>query len=68
MDFGIRIDLLLERDGVLYIAEVKTGDLAPDPRHGPTRRQLREYADLLPDHGVLLVDADAGTIQEIEFS
>ena len=68
VDFGIRVDLLLERDGVPYVAEVKTGELAPDPRHGPTRRQLREYADLLPDHGVLLVDAEAGSIQEIEFS
>jgi len=68
VDFGIRVDLLLERDGIPYIAEVKTGDLAPDPRHGPTRRQLREYAALLPDHGVLLVDAEAGSIQEIEFS
>ena len=67
MDFGIRVDLVLERNGHEYVAEVKTGDLAPDPRHGPTRRQLREYADLLPEHGVLLVDVEAGRVHEIEF-
>lgn len=67
VDFGIRVDLVLERDGHPYVAEVKTGDLAPDPRHGPTRRQLREYADLLPDHGVLLVDVEAGAVHEVEF-
>ena len=67
MDFGIRVDLVLERDGQAYVAEVKTGDLAPDPRHGPTRRQLREYAALLPDHGVLLVDMEAGQVHEVEF-
>lgn len=67
VEFGIRVDLILERDGQRYVAEVKTGDLAPDPRHGPTRRQLREYADLLPDHGVLLVDMEMGWVREIEF-
>lgn len=67
VDFGVRVDLLLERDGQPFVAEVKTGELAPDPRHGPTRRQLREYADLLPDHGVLLVDVEAGAVHEVEF-
>jgi hypothetical protein len=67
VDFGIRVDLVLERDGQVFVAEVKTGELAPDPRHGPTRRQLREYADLLPDHGVLLVDVEAGAVHEVEF-
>lgn len=67
VDFGIRVDLLVERDGQPFVAEVKTGELAPDPRHGPTRRQLREYADLLPDHGVLLVDVEAGAVREVEF-
>jgi hypothetical protein len=67
VDFGVRVDLLLERDGQPFVAEVKTGDLAPDPRHGPTRRQLREYADLLPDHGILLVDVEAGAVHEVEF-
>lgn len=67
VDFGIRVDLVLERDGQDYVAEVKTGELAPDPRHGPTRRQLREYADLLPNHGVLLVDVEAGAVHTVEF-
>lgn len=67
VDFGIRIDLLVEKRGRSYVAEVKTGDRAPDPAWGPTRRQLREYATLLPDHGLLLVDVQAGEIREIHF-
>ena len=67
VDYGIRVDLVLERSGEFFVAEVKTGELAPDPRHGPTRRQLREYAALLPDHGILLVDVEAGAVHEVQF-
>jgi hypothetical protein len=67
VDFGVRLDLLVERRGRPFVAEVKTGDRAPDPTWGPTRRQLREYATLLPDHGVLLVDVEAGEVVEVEF-
>lgn len=65
--FTVRLDLLVEREGCAYIAEVKTGSLAPDPMFPATRRQLREYAALLPDHGVLLVDMESGTVTEVAF-
>ncbi len=32
-----------------------------------TRRQLLEYALLMPDHGVLLVDMEAGALVEVDF-
>lgn len=67
VEFGVRLDLLVERRGREFVAEVKTGDRAPDPAWGPTRRQLREYATLLPDHGLLLVDVEAGEVVEVEF-
>ena len=63
----VRVDLLVERDGERAIAEVKTGARAPDPTFPATRRQLREYSWLLPDHRILLVDADAGTVREVAF-
>ena len=63
----MRLDLEVERSGQLYVAEVKTGTLAPDPTLAATRRQLREYAALLPDHGMLLVDMESETITEVDF-
>lgn len=65
--FSVRLDLEVERSGRLYVAEVKTGTLAPDPTLAATRRQLREYAALLPDHGLLLVDMESETITEVDF-
>jgi hypothetical protein len=64
--FGLRADYLVARDGRRYIAEVKTGRLAPRLSHGPTRRQLLEYGAAFDVHGVILVDADAGTITHVE--
>jgi hypothetical protein len=66
--FGVRADLLVARDGDVFIAEVKTGTLAPDPTFGPTRRQLLEYQLAFQVDGVLLVDADNGTIAHIAFA
>ncbi len=64
--FGLRADYLVSRDGRRYIAEVKTGRLAPRLSHGPTRRQLLEYGAAFDVHGVLLVDADAETVTHVE--
>jgi hypothetical protein len=66
VDYTVRADLYVERDGQAYVAEVKTGERAPDPRHPPTRRQLREYRDLF-GVPVLLVDVEAGRILTIDF-
>jgi hypothetical protein len=64
--FGLRADYLVSLRGRRYIAEVKTGRLAPRLSHGPTRRQLLEYSAAFDVHGVILVDADAETITHVE--
>jgi hypothetical protein len=64
--FGLRADYLVTRQGRRYIAEVKTGRLAPRLSHGPTRRQLLEYRAAFDVHGVILVDADVETITHVE--
>ncbi len=64
--FGLRADYLVAREGRRYIAEVKTGRLAPRLSHGPTRRQLLEYSAAFDVHGVVLVDADGETITHVE--
>lgn len=51
-----RADLLVTRGGELFVAEVKTGERAPDPFRPSTRRQLLEYALAFEVDGVLLVD------------
>jgi hypothetical protein len=66
-DFEVRADLLVERGSQQFVAEVKTGTLAPDPGYPPTRRQLREYARVFDDCGILLVDMEAGTVTEVSF-
>lgn len=60
-------DLIVERDGWRYLAEVKTGDLAPDPLRPATRRQLLEYLLAFEPDGLLLVDMASETIHEVAF-
>lgn len=64
--FGLRADYLVARGGRRYIAEVKTGRLAPRLSHGPTRRQLLEYGAAFDVQGVILVDADVETITHVD--
>ena len=64
--FGLRADFIVARAGRRYIAEVKTGRLAPRLSHGPTRRQLLEYRAAFDVQGVILVDADAGMITHVD--
>ncbi|MDP9001298.1 MAG: hypothetical protein M3O46_14445 [Myxococcota bacterium] len=64
--FGLRADYLVACNGRRYIAEVKTGRMAPRLSHGATRRQLLEYRAAFDVHGVILVDADAETVVHIE--
>jgi len=63
----LRADLLVERDGERFIAEVKTGVQAPDPAFPPTRRQLLEYRLAFDPYRVLLVDIEGGEIMEVTF-
>jgi len=65
--FTLRADYLVERGGLRYVAEVKTGQDAPSLAARATRRQLLEYYCAFAVDGVLLVDADAGTVDEVSF-
>jgi hypothetical protein len=67
MQFLLRADLLVERDGAQYIAEVKTGEYAPSLANASTRRQMLEYSIAFDSPVVLLVDIERETILEVEF-
>ncbi|MCX5748490.1 MAG: hypothetical protein NT062_39065 [Proteobacteria bacterium] len=64
----LRADYLVECDGELLVAEVKTGDQAPQLTTAATRRQLLEYSVAFDVDGVLLVSPECGTIQRIDFA
>jgi hypothetical protein len=63
----VRADLIVSRGGRRFVAEVKTGAVAPDVRHAPTRRQLLEYQHAYRADGVLLVAPEAGEVHEVGF-
>ena len=63
----IRADYVVFKDGARYVAEVKTGRTATRIDSAATRRQLLEYRHAFDVDGVLLVDADSGTIHSIGF-
>ena len=63
---SVRADYLVRRGRDRYVAEVKTGSVAPKPTHPATRRQLLEYRDAFAVDGVLLIDADARRIHRVE--
>ena len=66
LEIGLRADLLVARGGRRYVAEVKTGRVAPRLDHAATRRQLLEYRIAFGVDGVLLVDADAERVTSVE--
>jgi Holliday junction resolvase-like predicted endonuclease len=63
----LRADYLVEGDGQLLVAEVKTGEQAPSLETAATRRQLLEYHVAFAVDGVLLVSPEQGTIQRVAF-
>jgi hypothetical protein len=63
----LRADLLVERDGRRYVAEVKTGATAPLLTNAATRRQLLEYCVAYQVDSVLLVDIEEQAVREITF-
>ena len=67
LDLRLRADFLVWRRGRRFVADAKTGERAPRITHGPTRRQLLEYRLAFDVEGVLLVDPERGTVQEIVF-
>ena len=60
-------DYLVERRGKTWVAEVKTGQLVANLRHGPTRRQLLEYQLAFDCEGVLLVDVELSKVVHVGF-
>jgi len=67
LDLQLRADLLVCRRGRRFVADAKTGERAPRITHGPTRRQLLEYRLAFDVDGVLLVDPERATVQEVTF-
>jgi hypothetical protein len=64
--FDLRADYLVTDGHRRYIAEVKTGQRATRLSHGATRRQLLEYWAAFDVEGVLLVDADRGSVTHVD--
>jgi hypothetical protein len=64
--FELRPDLLVEKDGIRYIAEIKTGEVA-NPGNRNTRRQLHEYSYYSGYDIILLVDPIKKSIKRISF-
>lgn len=66
-EVSLRADLVVERQGSRFVAEVKTGSLVPNPKHPQTRRQLLEYSMAFAPMGVLLVDMEAREVHRVRF-
>ncbi len=63
----VRADYLVEGDGEILVAEVKTGEEAPQLATAATRRQLLEYQIAFAVDGVLLVCPERAVIHRVEF-
>lgn len=64
---SVRADYVVSRGGEHFVAEVKTGRVAPKIETTATRRQLLEYEHAFAVSGVLLVDAEAGVVRRVVF-
>lgn len=60
-------DYLVEQEGLVFVAEVKTGERAPTVKTAATRRQLLEYLFVFQADGLLLVNMETREIHEIQF-
>jgi hypothetical protein len=67
MSIALRADYVVERRGLFFVAEVKSGQLAPSLETASTRRQLLEYRMAFAVDGVLLVDGEAGRVHAVVF-
>ncbi len=67
VSFEVRPDYLVEKNNIIYIAEVKTGFSALIGERN-TRRQLLEYSKLSNSNKVLLVDLTRKKIKIINFN
>ncbi len=64
-EIDLQLDYLVERDGRQFVAEVKSGAVAPSLAHAATRRQLIEYGIATGTSELLLVDAEHAAISVI---
>lgn len=62
---ALRADYLVSRGRRRFVAEVKTGGVAPSLAHAPTRRQILEYCLAFDVDGALLVDVERRAVREI---
>ncbi|MFN3198462.1 MAG: hypothetical protein ACE366_08610 [Bradymonadia bacterium] len=62
----LEADMIVSRDGELYLVEVKTRKSA-SPKNTLTRRQMLEYSLHFPVDGLLLLDADNDWLYQITF-
>jgi len=60
-------DYVAEKDGMVYIVEVKTGSSAPSINNSSTRRQILEYYHALQCDGVILLDMEDKVFKYIDF-
>lgn len=63
----LRADYLVSRHGRQFVAEVKSGSVAPRLDTASTRRQLLEYLVAFQVDGVLLVDGEQRAVHEVTF-
>ncbi|MEO8698701.1 MAG: hypothetical protein ABI867_01625 [Kofleriaceae bacterium] len=63
----VRADYIVEAEGELLVAEVKTGEEAPQLSTAATRRQLLEYLVAFQVDGVLLVCPERDAISRVDF-
>lgn len=63
----LRADYLVQTGNELLVAEVKTGEQAPQLATAATRRQLLEYHVAFDADGVLLVCPERNAIYRIDF-
>ena len=66
ISFTIRPDLLVTKDNVIYVAEIKSG-FAASIYNINTRRQLFEYSKVFNSNKLILIDTFKKEIKKIEF-
>ena len=66
VEYLVKPDFLVEKDGEKYIAEVKTGASALIQNRN-TRRQILEYSHLNQNKTVLLINIESIKIKKIDF-
>ena len=66
LEYIVRPDFLVRKDGVKYFAEVKTGNAA-EINNINTRRQLLEYSYLSNFNTTILVDMERKKIVKVNF-